>query len=93
MSAISALFTIYAPPKVFESGDAHEIRTFWTLYLQVLSDIPADAIREGILAYNRHPESRFFPMPGPLRALCMPRADDMCLARRRIQMALGEPVT
>lgn len=52
-------------------------------YFAVLSHLPAEAVRKGFDAYDRQPDSRFFPRPGQLLALAEPFAIKLRIAAGR----------
>jgi hypothetical protein len=56
-------------------------------YFAVLSELPAEAVHAGFDAYDRLPDSRFFPRPGQVLALCEPTARKLRIAAGRARMA------
>lgn len=54
---------------VFGVGEAARSAAYWTVYVRSLSDLPAEALARAVEDYARAQDSRFFPKPGPLRAL------------------------
>lgn len=56
-------------------------------YFAVLSDLPTEAVLRGFEDYDRQPDSRFFPRPGQLLALCEPHARKLRMAAGRAKMA------
>jgi hypothetical protein len=56
-------------------------------YFAVLSELPTEAVLRGFADYDRLPDSRFFPRPGQLLALCEPHARKLRIAAGRARMA------
>lgn len=56
-------------------------------YFNVLSGLPAEAVRKGFDDYDRQPDSGFFPRPGRLLALCEPHAVKLRIAAGRAKLA------
>jgi hypothetical protein len=56
-------------------------------YFAVLSSLPAEAVLRGFEDYDRLPDSRFFPRPGQLLALCEPHARKLRIAAGRARLA------
>ena len=56
-------------------------------YFAVLSELPAEAVYAGFDAYDRQPDSRFFPRPGQILALCEPTARKLRIAAGRAKLA------
>jgi hypothetical protein len=56
-------------------------------YFSVLSSLPAEAVFRGFDDYDRLPDSRFFPRPGQLLALCEVHARKLRIAAGRARLA------
>lgn len=70
--SIAALALLYPPPKVSDQ----EARTRFTLYLELLADIPADALAEALRTVGKN--CRFFPTVAEIR-----EAAEEALAQRK----------
>lgn len=67
---VRALFPLVS---VYGLSDRSEVEwaKFWRAYQDALGDLPYSALQAGAAAYNRSPDSEFFPKPGPLRDLAI----------------------
>lgn len=80
---LTPLVTLYGLPNRSEA----EWRTFWQFYANALGDLPSEAVRRGVEDYVNAPDSEFFPRPGPLKQLCLKRAETILMAWGRIRKA------
>jgi hypothetical protein len=79
---------------VFGVGEAARTAAFWRIYIQQLSDLPAEALAKAVEEYAGLPDSHFFPKPGPLKALAAKYAAPLYQAASRARKAAeSEPVT
>lgn len=88
IAALKPLASVYGWPAAFSAGDEATTADFWTVYREALGDLPWSAILAGCEAYNRASTSEFFPRPGPLRALCEAKRDEIHLAAFRLAKAV-----
>ena len=61
---------------------------FWSIYCQALNDLCLSALRAGIDAFIKASDYEYFPKPGPLRELCLPRQDELKRALSVVELAL-----
>lgn len=81
---LAPMLALYGIPRKTES----EAEAFWGFYIDVLGDLPAEALRDGVAAYVADPKSEFFPKPGPLKAICERFAIKARMAASRSRKAL-----
>lgn len=81
---LAPMLALYGVPRKSES----EAEAFWGFYIDVLSDLPAESLRDGVAAYVADSKSEFFPKPGPLKAICERFAIKPRMAASRSRKAL-----
>jgi hypothetical protein len=82
-TALTECATVYGSPW----DDERLAAVGMAKYFAVLSSLPAEAVLRGFEDYDRQPDSRFFPRPGQLLALCEPHARKLRIAAGRARMA------
>lgn len=87
IDALKLLAVVYGQPWADEAIAGVAIEA----YVGALNDLPIEALQLGVADYNRHPDSRFFPRPGPLRAMCWPHAAKLIRAAHRAREAKNKP--
>lgn len=86
IAGLAPLLSIYG----VSDRSPNEWASFWSLYADVLADVPLEALRAAVKEYVSGPDSQFFPKPGPLKALCDKHAAPARIAHRTATRALGE---
>lgn len=70
-AALSPLVLVYGV------GEAARSSAFWSVYVEALSGLPAQALRCAVADYAAGGEAQFFPKPGPLKALALKHAEPL----------------
>lgn len=82
MRVLSPMLSVYGVPDRSEA----EWAAFWQIFVDALGDLPVEALEGAVRAWNRLPDSRHFPDPGPFRALAI-RANTAAVAAWRARKA------
>lgn len=85
VAVLAPLVTLYG---VSDKSEA-EWKAFWGFYVDIIGELPIEAVRAGVRDYVADPTSEFFPKPGPLKAICARHATDVLTAISRARRALS----
>lgn len=86
IKALAPLVTLYGVSDRSEG----EWTAFWRFYIDALERSPIEALKAGVADYVAHPNSEFFPKPGPLKALVDKRSSAMLTAMHRADRAVKQ---